>query len=137
MEAEGLQGKRLLHCGVDGRGPRPSRLIRGPKVEDGAMQTELLHFGGRPNWQLTGARLRDALNAFADVATPMTCRTAGYRDEAGRVGFRWLPPILVSGRDRFARPGDPAGLTCRLCSGTSGDQSLTIRQIQAELADAA
>ncbi len=28
------------------------------------MQIELLHFGGRPNWQLTGARLRDALNAF-------------------------------------------------------------------------
>jgi hypothetical protein len=101
------------------------------------MQIELLHFGGRPNWQLTGARLRDALNAFGDVATPVTCRTAGDRDEARRVGIRGLPAILVSVRDRFARPGDPAGLTCRLCSGASGDQSVTIRQVQAVLADAA
>ena len=98
------------------------------------MQIELLHFGGRPNWQLTGARLRDALNAFGDVATPVTCRTAGDRDEARRVGIRGLRTILVSVRDRFARPGDPAGL-CRLCSGASGDQSLTIRQVV--LADAA
>ena len=101
------------------------------------MQVELLRFGGRPNRQLTGARLRDALRAFGDVATPVTGRTAGGRDEAGRVGFRGLPTILVGGRDRFARPGDPAGLTCRLCPGTSGDQSLTIRQIRAVLADAA
>jgi hypothetical protein len=101
------------------------------------MQVELLHFGGRPNWQLTGARLRDALNAFGDVATPVTCRTTGDRDDAGRAGFRGLPTILVSGRDCFARLGDPPGLTCCLCPGTSGDQSLTIRQIQAVLADAA
>ena len=101
------------------------------------MQIELLHFGGRPNWQLTGVRLRAALDASGDVATPVTGRTAGDRDEAGRAGFRGLPTILVGGRDRFARPGDPAGLACGLCPGTSGDQSLTIRQIRAVLADAA
>src|SRR5258708_37566068 len=101
------------------------------------MQVDVRLLGGGPMWQVAGARLRDALNAFGDVATPVTCRTAGDRDEARRVGIRGLRTILVSVRDRFARPGDPAGLTCRLCSGASGDQSLTIRQVQAVLADAA
>src|SRR5258708_494014 len=98
------------------------------------MQVDVRLLGGGPMWQVAGARLRDALNAFGDVATPVTCRTAGDRDEARRVGIRGLRTILVSVRDRFARPGDPAGL-CRLCSGASGDQSLTIRQVV--LADAA
>jgi hypothetical protein len=113
------------------------RLIRGPEVEDEAMQIELPHSGGRPNWQLTGARLRDALKAFGDVATPVTCRTAGDRDVAGRAGFRRLPTMLVSGRVRFGRSDDPAGLTCCHCSRASGDHSLPIRPIQGVLADAA
>jgi hypothetical protein len=69
--------------------------------------------------------------------TPVSCRTVGSPDEAGRLGFRGSPAILASGRDRFARPGGPAGLACRLCPGAGGDHFPAAEQIQAVLADAA
>lgn len=46
-------------------------------------------------------------------------------------------PILASGRYPFARPAGRAGTACRLYPGASGDQSVSIRQIEAGLADAA
>ena len=99
------------------------------------MEVELRYFESCANWQLTGARLGDALCA---VTTLVTCRTAGKPDEAGRLGVRGSSAILVSGRDRFARPGDPVGLACRLCPDAGGgDHSRTVGQIQAVLADAA
>src|SRR5258708_37471195 len=39
----------------------PLDLPLGWKVEDGAMEIELLYFEGCPNWQLPGARLRETL----------------------------------------------------------------------------
>jgi hypothetical protein len=100
------------------------------------MEIELLYFEGCPNWQLAAARLREALRAVGAAETPVTYRTVDDPDEAERLGFRGSPTILVNGRDRFARPGDPAGLACRLYPGGGGDPSPTVEQIQAVLADA-
>ena len=102
------------------------------------MEIELPYVEGCPNWQLAGARRREALHAVGAAATPVTYRTAGSPGEAERLGFRGSPTILASGRDRFARPGDPAGLALRLCpSAGGGDHSPTVRQFQAVQADAA
>ena len=89
------------------------------------MEIGLVYFEGCPNWQL------------ADATTPVSYRIVGSLDEAGQPGFRGSPGILVCGRGRFARPGGPAGLACRLCPGTGGDHSPAAGQIQAVLADAA
>jgi hypothetical protein len=104
----------------------------------GAVEIELLYFEGCPNWQLADTRAREALHAVGDATKPVTYRTAGNPDEAERLGFRGSPTILASGRDDFARPGDPVGLACRLYpSAGGGDHSPAVQQIQAVLADAA
>ena len=101
------------------------------------MKIELLYFEGCPNWQLADTRLREALHAVGAAKTPVTYRTVGSPDEAERLGFRGSPTILVNGRDRFAAPGDPAGLACRIYPGAGGGHFLTVQQIQAVLTDAA
>ncbi len=78
------------------------------------MEVELLYLEDCPNWQLAGARRREALRA------------------AGQV-----PVILAGGRDRFAGPGDRVRLALRLWPRVGGDHSRTVRQFQAGLADAA
>ena len=102
------------------------------------MEIELLYFEGGPDWQPADTRMRQALHAVGAAAAQVTCRIAGNPDEAERPGFRGSPTILVNGRDRFARPGHPAGLACRLYPGAGGgDHSPAVKQIHAVLADAA
>ena len=102
------------------------------------MEIELLYFEGCPDWQPAGTRMREALHAVGAAATQVTYRIAGNPDEAERPGFRGSPTILASGRDRFARPGHPAGLACRLYLGAGGgDHCPAVKQIHAVLADAA
>lgn len=102
------------------------------------MEIVLRYLGGWLNWLLASTRLREALHAVEAAATPVTCRTADNPDEAQRLRFRGSPTILASGRDRFARPGDPVGLGGRIyASAGGGDRLPAVRQIQAVLADAA
>ena len=102
------------------------------------MGIELLYLEGCLSWQLADARLPEALRAVADATAPVTCRAVEDPDEAERPGFGGSPTILGDGRDRFARPGAPAGLACRLCQGAGGgDHSSAVDQIQVVLADAA
>jgi hypothetical protein len=101
------------------------------------MQIELPYFGGCLNWLPDGARIRDSLHTVGAAATLVTCRTAGSADEAGRLGFRGSPTILVDGRDHFARPAGQAGLACRAYPTANGAHSRIVGQIQTVLADAA
>ena len=102
------------------------------------MEIELLYLEGGPDWQPADTRMREALHAVGTAATQVTCRIAGNPDEAARPGFRGSSTILVNGRDRFPRPGHPAGLAYRLYPGAGGgDHSPAVKQIHAVLADVA
>ena len=102
------------------------------------MEIELLCFEGCPNLQPAGVPLREAVRTVRAGTPPVICRIVGSPDQAERPGFGGSPAILAGGRDRFARPGGPAGLACRLHPGAGGrDHSPTAGQVEAVLADAA
>lgn len=77
------------------------------------MDVRLLYFDGCPNWQTAEARLREALDAVgcsADVSLVSVSTPA----DAGRLGFRGSPTVLLDGVDPFAEPTAPVGLSCRV-----------------------
>lgn len=74
---------------------------------------ELLYFEGCPNWQETEQRLRVALRAVGEDGSVVR-RRVETAEEAEALGLRGSPTVLVDGRDPFADPSTPVGLTCRL-----------------------
>lgn len=78
------------------------------------MRAELLYFDGCPNWRLADQRLRDALTQAGrdDVRVEYRCVTTP--EQAQESGFRGSPTVLVDGRDPFADPDAPVGLSCRV-----------------------
>jgi len=74
----------------------------------------LVHFDGCPYWRVPEARLREALAGLGDTAASVTYEWVETPEQAERNGFRGSPTILVDGRDPFAHPDYPIGLSCRL-----------------------
>ena len=77
------------------------------------MEVSLLYFDGCPNWQETEQRLQAALERTGSGAS-ITYVHVGNPEEAERLSFRGSPTVLVDGRDPFAQPEDPVGLSCRV-----------------------
>ena len=77
------------------------------------MEIELLYFDGCPNWQATEARLLRILGEMGiDVEVQHTL--IATPEAAERRGFRGSPTVLINGRDPFAEPNAPIGLSCRI-----------------------
>jgi hypothetical protein len=101
------------------------------------MDLRLLYFEDCPNWRLAETRLHEALAAIGEASATVTHELVTTPDRAERIGFRGSPTILVNGRDPFARPEDPVGLSCRLYRGARGEEHApSVAQLEAVLADA-
>ena len=101
------------------------------------MDVRLLYFEDCPNWQLADSRLREALADWCGEPPAVTYELVTTAEQAERAGFRGSPTILVNGRDPFADPADPVGLSCRLYPGPTGvEHAPTVEQLRSALADA-
>jgi hypothetical protein len=74
----------------------------------------LLFFEGCPNWRVTDARLRQALALAGRHDARVAHRPVTTPEEAEAAGFRGSPTVLIDGRDPFAEPDAPVGLSCRI-----------------------
>ena len=90
----------------------------------------LQYFDGCPNWQLADRDLKEAIRLL-DLDTEISYQKIESHDEAEELQFRGSPTILISGRDPFADPDAPVGLSCRIyrtadqrSSGTPGLDAL-------------
>jgi hypothetical protein len=101
------------------------------------MDVRLLYFDECPNWRLAEVRLNEALAGIGDGAPSVTYELVTTPEQAERAGFRGSPTILVDGRDPFAGPDDPVGLSCRMYRGSAGvEYAPTVEQLRAVLASA-
>ena len=78
------------------------------------MRVELLYFDGCPNWRLADQRLRDALTQAGRDDVRVEHRRVTTPEQAQASEFRGSPTVLVDGRDPFADPDAPVGLSCRV-----------------------
>jgi len=94
---------------------------------------ELLYFDGCPNWRETERRLLTVLEQ-SGAETDLTYVQVDSPEDAERLGFRGSPTVLVDGRDPFASPEDPAGLSCRVFRTPDGLQGApTVAQLREAL----
>lgn len=98
------------------------------------MRVSLVYFDGCPNRQLADERLREALAQAGRTDVSVDHRRVTTAEEAVSVGFRGSPTVLVDGRDPFAEPDSPIGLSCRVYrSGNGLACSPTVDQLLAVL----
>lgn len=97
------------------------------------MDITFLYFDDCPHWQQANTTLARALTAEG-LEARISYRTVTTEAEAARFGFVGSPTILVDGEDRFAAPGQPTGLTCRIYDTPAGPAgSPTVDQLRAAL----
>jgi hypothetical protein len=89
-----------MHDADDGGLPAPSVAVLG--------------FAGCPNVGVTSERLREALVRAGREDVRVEYREVATHEEAEAVQFRGSPTVLVNGRDPFADPDSPVGLSCRV-----------------------
>ena len=92
------------------------------------MKITIQYFDDCPNWQAAV----DAVKAVAP-SIPIELQLVDTMADAERFGFRGSPTILVDGRDPWADPDAPIGLSCRVFQTPSG---LAPTPSPAQLADA-
>ncbi|GAB3314516.1 hypothetical protein GCM10027451_29550 [Geodermatophilus aquaeductus] len=78
------------------------------------MDVVLLHVDGCPNRRPADGRPREALARTGRTDIRVERREVASAAEAEAVGFRGSPTVLVDGRDPFAEPDAPVGLSCRV-----------------------
>ncbi|MHB8467805.1 MAG: thioredoxin family protein [Acidimicrobiales bacterium] len=101
------------------------------------MDVRLVYFDDCPNWQVADARLKEALAALDQDAAAVAYEQVTTPEEAERSGFRGSPTILIDGRDPFAQPDAPVGLSCRIYRTDRGvEPSPTVEQLVAVLSSA-
>jgi hypothetical protein len=82
------------------------------------MELTLLTVAGCPHAALLEERLAVALAAHPGAV--LRRRVVASEREAAAAGMHGSPTLLVDGVDPFARPGEAASLSCRLCPGGAG-----------------
>jgi hypothetical protein len=98
------------------------------------MDMRVLYFNDRPHWRVAEARLREAQASVGDTAASVTYERVETPAQAEGTGFRGSPTILVDGRDPFAHPDEPVGLSCRMYRNPAGaEHSPTVEQIRSAL----
>ena len=75
------------------------------------MEITLQYFDGCPNWVIAAERL--AVLAEERPGVTVTRRRVETPEDAGAIGFRGSPSILVDGADVFPDPAAAVGLACR------------------------
>ncbi|MEO8324032.1 MAG: thioredoxin family protein [Actinomycetota bacterium] len=96
----------------------------------------LQYFDGCPHWKHTDRDLNEAID-LAGVDASINYQKVGSQSEADRLMFRGSPTILISGRDPFADPDAPTGLSCRVYrTGEKLSGSPGVAALQAALRDA-
>ena len=101
------------------------------------MDVRLLYFDDCPNWRMADARLAEALASVGGDPEAVTYEQVTTPERATELGFRGSPTILVNGRDPFAQPEDPVGLSCRIYRTESGtEHSPTVEELRRVLTDA-
>jgi hypothetical protein len=94
----------------------------------------LLYFDDCPNWQVADERLRQALGLAGRDDVHVERRLVVTPDQAEAAGFRGSPTVLINGRDPFAEPDAPAGLSCRVYGTAPGlTGAPTVEQLLAVL----
>jgi hypothetical protein len=84
------------------------------------VDVRLLYFPDCPNWQVADERLREALARAGRDDVPVQHHLVTFPEQAEAAGFRGSPTVLVNGRDPFADPAAPAGLSCRVYTTKAG-----------------
>jgi hypothetical protein len=84
------------------------------------MRVTVLYFDGCPNWRAADARLREAIGQVGRSDIAVTHRQVLSPEDAETLPFRGSPTILVDGRDPFADPQAPVGLSCRVYTTDAG-----------------
>ena len=99
------------------------------------MTVTLLFSSDCPNWRLADERLREALARLGRDEVRVERRLVTTPEQAEVAGFRGSPTVLVNGRDPFADPTAPAGLSCRVYPTEAGlTGAPTVEQLVAVLA---
>jgi hypothetical protein len=80
----------------------------------------LLYFDDCPNWQVADQRLGEALALAARADVQVERRLVVTPEQAEAARFRGSPTVLVNGRDPFADPAAPVGLSCRVYGTADG-----------------
>lgn len=94
----------------------------------------LLFFDDCPNWQVTDERIREALARAGRDDVRVQHRLVTTAEQAEAAGFRGSPTVLIDGRDPFAEPDAPAGLSCRVFRTEAGlTAAPTVEQLLAVL----
>jgi hypothetical protein len=86
--------------------------------EEAAMRIDVLVVPGCPNGPVLIERLAQALDGRDDVQ--VATREIDTVEQADQWGMHGSPTVLVDGRDPFAAPGTPAGVSCRLYQDEAG-----------------
>jgi len=93
----------------------------------------LLYFDDCPNWVEASAHL-DALVAENSEIT-VERRVVDTPELADELSFRGSPSVLIDGRDLFADPEMPVGLSCRIYQTPDGPAgSPTLNQLREAIA---
>ncbi|WP_116452083.1 thioredoxin family protein [Blastococcus litoris] len=98
------------------------------------MDVTLLYFDGCTTWQVADQRLQEALARAGRDDVRVQRRLVSTPEQAEAARFRGSPTVLVDGRDPFANPAAPVGLSCRVyrtADGLAG--SPTVDQLLAVL----
>ncbi|MDJ0344913.1 hypothetical protein QMK19_30320 [Streptomyces sp. H10-C2] len=78
------------------------------------MDIELVVVADCPNERPAADLMRQALKAVGEDKASFSTRVITTQAEAEQSGFTGSPTFLIQGRDPFADPGRPPGLSCRL-----------------------
>jgi hypothetical protein len=78
-----------------------------------AVSITLQYFDGCPNWRQTEKELLEAVEDLG-VDAEIVYEKIESHERAEEAGFRGSPTVLISGRDPFAEPDAPVGLSCRV-----------------------
>ncbi|RFC76530.1 hypothetical protein [Streptomyces sp. AcE210] len=101
------------------------------------MDIEILVVPECPNATPAAEQLQQAPNGLGLSSTTFSTRVISDQAEAERAGFMGSSTFVVNGRDPFAEPGRPAGLTCRVYRTSEGLRGLPgLLQLRAALARA-
>lgn len=98
------------------------------------MNITIQYFVGCPHWKLADRRVHNVLRHLGRRDVNLAHELIDSPDAAERAQFRGSPTILINGRDPFANPDQPFGLSCRVYETEDGPQGApTEAQLQSLL----
>lgn len=78
------------------------------------MDVTLMFFADCPNRRVADQSLRAALARAGHYGVHVEHRLVTTPEQAAAAAFRGSPTVLVDGRDPFADPEAPVGMSCRV-----------------------